>query len=130
MLQVRGTKIAEELSNMFVGQSATGLELDQQASLDEEIGEEFAQKRTIFVKDIERMLLDHVDRLFAQTVRESILMHFLRLAMAEVAMQGKRSFRTRSQRRKISSFMRYLPFGAFCASLRPNNYSAYFSNRR
>ena len=61
MLDARGSEITQELSHVFVGQCATGLELDQQAVLDEEISMEFAQQRAVIVKDIQRVLLNHDD---------------------------------------------------------------------
>jgi len=92
MLHPHRSEIAEQLSHVLVNQRPAGLQLDDQASIGDEIGVKFAQYGTILVEDAQWMLLIHLNALLAQAMSKSILVDFFEVAMAEMAMQRETGF--------------------------------------
>ena len=92
MLDFGGFEIAEQLRDMFIGQRARRLKLDNQAILDEQIGVVITNDGAVLVIDLERVLLLHVQAEFAQPMGQGVLIHLLQVAMPVVDVNGVSGF--------------------------------------
>jgi len=88
----RRSKIAQELGYMFIDEGFDGFEFDDERVLDEEIGEVFAENRSVFIEDVQRVLLHNLETLFAKTVDESVLVNFFVVAVTMIFLKGKGGF--------------------------------------
>lgn len=85
-------QIAEDLGYMLISNRPHRLEFNHQYSLDEQVSVEFAQDRSIFIVNRQRVLLLHPAALFSQTMSQGIFVYLLQMPVAMVAMNGKARF--------------------------------------
>jgi hypothetical protein len=87
-----GAEVAEELGDVFVVEGADGFEFDDELLLNEEVGEEFTEQSAVFGEDVERMLLNREESLFAEAMRETVFVDFFGVPVTEVAVEGEAGF--------------------------------------
>ena len=81
------TEITQRLSDMVWGQSSGSFEFNYKAVLDEQIREEAAEERTVFIAHLEWLLLFNTKPDFPQSVCHSILIHLLKMPTPKMIMQ-------------------------------------------
>jgi hypothetical protein len=85
----RRTKIFQELGNMLIGDCAGRLQFNNECILNEQIREVLAQESSVFIENVERMLLPEGQSLFSKPVAKRILIYFFRMAVPVIAMDGE-----------------------------------------
>ena len=88
---VGGTQVAEDLGDMFISDGFAGFQLDDEAVVDEEVGEIMAEDLAVFISHFERLLLFHLETGFAEAMGKTVFIDHFEVAMAQISMQGKAS---------------------------------------
>ena len=68
----------------------TGLHFDAQTVFDKKVGHVVTKASSIFVRDAENLLLDHVQPVLAEAMREPVLIDPLEMPVSKVVVQGER----------------------------------------
>ena len=68
MFDVGGAEVTQNLGGVFVGESADGFEFNDELVVDHEVGEEVSEQATVFVEDLDGVLLIDFESLFAEAV--------------------------------------------------------------
>jgi hypothetical protein len=89
MLFARCPQVAQNLGDMLAGNRLGGFEFDDQLTFDQKIHEKLAKKRAVLVVNIDRMLLLDQQAKLAQTMRQTIFVDLLEVAVAKIAMNRK-----------------------------------------
>src|SRR6476469_9293085 len=92
MLHSRRPQVAEQLSSVFVQQSAAGFQFDYQALFQNQISGELTEESSIFIEDLQRCLLLKLNALLAKSMSQGILVYFLKMPMPEIRMNRERRF--------------------------------------
>jgi len=98
---------------MFIDHGARSFHLDDQLVFNEQISVKIAEQGSIFIKNLQRMLLFHVESLFSQTMSQRILIDFLQMSVPMVAVNSKSCFPNYIA--KLHDVFHTLLFCAFCA---------------
>jgi len=77
---------------MFFNQSLGRLDFHDELRFDKQIGEEFAEQSSVLVAHFQRMLLDHSQPLFLQSVRKAILVDALQVPVPMISMKVEARF--------------------------------------
>lgn len=77
---------------MFIRYTPNGLDLDDQDSFHQQVGEVFAEDRSVLIIHLQRMLLLDLQPLLPQPIRESIPIDFLQMTMAMILVDGETCF--------------------------------------
>jgi len=87
------SQVPKYLCDMLVSQPlASGLQFNNQAFLDKEIGKIITEKGPILVVHRKRELLLYIKPTLLKTMCQCVFVHLLQVAVAQVAMDFKRSF--------------------------------------
>ncbi len=84
MFDPRGFKLANDLSFMFGCKRSRNFQFNYQSVFNEQICKILAQQCSIFIKDIDWMLLLYLEASLAQTMNERILINFLEMTMCMI----------------------------------------------
>src|SRR5438309_11396975 len=84
-----GLQVADDLGDVLVGDSATRLQLHDQAILYEQVYEVFSQHGAVLVVDGQGVLLERLQPLFPQPVPQRILVDLLQVPAPVVAVNCK-----------------------------------------
>lgn len=84
-----GPEIAEDLRGVHPGEAPTSLHLNNQAILDEEIGDVEAEGCAVLVQYAQDLLPIDRQSASAQPMRQSVLVDFLEMSVPEVGVQGE-----------------------------------------
>jgi len=77
-------KVTKNLGDVFVRDLADRFELDDKAVIHDEVGEVFAQQGTVFVINVERVLLLDFEPKLTQTMRQGVFIDLLQVAVAMI----------------------------------------------
>jgi hypothetical protein len=89
VLDARRPQIAKYLSNVFIQERLARLDFNDEAFLDEQIGEVVPQDRSVFVADFQRVLSHDAQTEIAESVPQAVLIHLFQVSTPEKAMKGK-----------------------------------------
>ena len=87
VLQSGGSEIAEQLRDVCSGDDPARFDLNDENSLDQQVGEVVAEQHTVLIPDWYRSLGDHVETCRLQPVGQSSLVDFLQMSVGVVAVQ-------------------------------------------
>jgi len=76
VLFARGSKVAQYLSSVFIGQSPAGFEFCYQGLLDEKIGEVFTDYGSVFIEYRDWTLLPHIQTGLSQAMGQRVFVYF------------------------------------------------------
>ncbi len=114
MLDSGGSKIAEKLTDVFVGERANRFDFNNDSLIDEEVGEEAPQQSAVLVEDVEGVLLNGNVVLFRQAMSESIFIYFFDVAVAKMAMERECGFADLVTELEYRIFHDGRSLGCFC----------------
>src|SRR3954471_15041943 len=92
MLDPRRPQITKYLSDMFCREGLARLQLDNNNSFDQEVGEIVSNHSAILVVNCQRMLLLHFEAQFPQSMNQRVFVNLLQVAALMVAMNCKCCF--------------------------------------
>ena len=87
MFESGGSEVAQNLRGMFIGKRADGFELNNEFTVDHEVGSELTQDASVFVPDTKRNLLLNLERLIVQAVSKRIFIDLFVVAVAQESMR-------------------------------------------
>lgn len=86
MLDVGGFQVTEDLSLVFRRQRPGCFQLNDELSINQEVGQVFAQQRAVFVRHLDAVLLLHVQAPLPQAMRQGVFIDFFEMTMRMVNM--------------------------------------------
>ncbi len=86
MSETCGFEIPKKLRGVLWSKSLCGLELQDNVSVDTEVGKVFPYQGSILVEDLERHLLFNLYALFPQPMSQSVFVHFFKMTVSVVNM--------------------------------------------
>lgn len=87
-----GTEVAEKLGDVFVRNGLGGFEFDDEFVIDEKIGEEVSEDRSVAVGHLDWMLLLNLDSQPTDAVAHAVFIDFFKMSVAEPLMKVIRLF--------------------------------------
>ena len=118
MILTRRPQISQNLGRMFSSKRFASLEVNNQTALDKQVGIVISQNCSVFIQNLERMLLLNLQSGLSQPVSQSILIYFFQVTMTKIDMQVKSNLPDLITLSKISfSFINYAPSVPYVAIL-------------
>ncbi|MEN9663288.1 MAG: hypothetical protein RL324_2237 [Verrucomicrobiota bacterium] len=120
MLNAGGTKVPQDLSGVLVEQRFAGLEFQNEDILDQQIDKVVAQNRSVFIQNLEGMLLFHIHTRLPKSVSQAVLINFFHVPVPQIAVEGEAclSHLITQLEYFVGSFHHH-PLCVFCAFSRP-----------
>jgi hypothetical protein len=92
MFETRRPQVAERLGDMLISYGFGSLDFENEPSLQDNVCDVFTDDGAIFVVYSQRLLLLDIQTPLPQTMDQSVLVHFLQVAGAVIAMDGVAGF--------------------------------------